>query len=188
METRTVKIPNPFKWIGDSYQKAVENNKKKKAEKRSMESIPQNQYFANLIQWINSARRKILIGGYDAPFMNNPETIEALTKVAKGYDDRNQVEISAIFPDSEIHPAYKKLAEETVFFNILTTPDIIPDGVIVIDNWAATLWNSKKPTTYLPEVEKGVIARLAMDEDIVANKGTRIFYDLEKRVRQKQMQ
>ncbi|MFH1238374.1 MAG: hypothetical protein ABIH79_00770 [archaeon] len=119
-------------------------------------SESQEDYFKFQIQLIEMAKERILIYGYDAPFMDRVETVKALGDATK------RVNISAIVSRSYGRIPLEKLAENIDNIEILRTDEELSRGYIVYGKIGVNYWNSKRKTSYIPEINEGVIHRVSV--------------------------
>jgi len=108
--------------------------------------LAQRYYFNDLNDRIKQTREKIIIIGYDKPYMNHSGTIGSFRDTLR----RNSgLGINAIVPEGET--ILDRLAEEWKGrVEILRTPFSIVNGYIILDS-AIAVWDSRRKTNYKPE-------------------------------------
>ena len=119
-------------------------------------SQSQEEYFRLQLQLIGLAKERIVIYGYDAPFMDRVETVQTLADAAK------RVDISAIIPRSHGHVPLEQIAENNGNIEILRTDEELSHGYMVYGKICSSLWNSMRKTSYIPEIKDGVIYRVSL--------------------------
>ena len=160
----------------------VEAERERARERLARDSVPQNEYFLNMARMIDNAPYDIKIVGYDPVFFENPDILDALEKAVKGREtpgEPKRVAVSAIFPQDFQNERLEELANETVFFRILRTPERINRGFIVFPEYGVGVWNLDEPTTYRPEIEEGVILRNVIVNHIAARNYLALYQQLE---------
>jgi len=147
-------------------------------EKLAKKVVLQSDYFVKMIRWISYTQKRLLIFGYDTPFMELKGTQEQLIKAAKGEGKHRPtpIEISAIFSEAQSSDLLEDLAEESAFVSVWKIPGPVSAGYIVHDWWGVNLWNSKRLTPHPEESKKGVIWRNGIENEIGARKLARGHY------------
>jgi|APSaa5957512576_1039674.scaffolds.fasta_scaffold01943_7 hypothetical protein len=162
-------IINPILLFSDIYQEFSKKSQKRKEQRASDNSEPEEVYFMDAAIRIMKTQKQLLIYGYDEVFMNNVAIQRELTNAAKGHDyfrPNSRVVISAIIPDSvNCEPLEKLASEQDNFVSITRTSKKLTKGYMVFDNWGVGAWNSKIKTSYIPERNKGVIGRTVIPDN-----------------------
>ncbi|NQU98021.1 hypothetical protein HQ533_01005 [Candidatus Woesearchaeota archaeon] len=137
------------------------------------ENIPISQEDYFLIQQRNIYYSKdyIKILGYDEVFMTDPETIKTIDEAVKGDNcHKRKIHIQAIFPSNIKFPELAEIAENNAFFQIYTVPLELRNGFMLYDSGCVNFWNLDGKTHFEPEIDKGVIARLDVNNRIITRK------------------
>ena len=171
-------LKNPIVFIRDKYQEYQD-------KQLAREAITQDEYFTDMVRWIENTQNQLLILGYDKPFMELKETQEELANAArgKGYNRRNgRVAISAIIPEGLYCGVLEELANETTFVSILRTDRAFSKGYLVHDEWGINFWDSSQLTSHPQEKELGIIKRYAIINDMLARKMINNYQELKQQI------
>ena len=127
-----------------------------KEYQQSKSAISQEDYFARQLELIKEVEQHVLFEGYDSRFMERGSTVDALRKLIA--DPTGDVKIYAILQEGK-ETVLDEIAKSSSLVDIVKTAEKLEEGYIALDFWGPSLWDSTKPTLYIPEANKGVIYR-----------------------------
>ena len=134
-------------------------------------SWSQEEYFKFQLERMGLAKGRILIHGYDVPFMDMVETVGALEDAAR------KVNIFAIVPKSHGSIPLERIAENAGNIEILRIDEELSHGYIVYGEKSVSFWNSNRKTSYVPEIDKGVIYRKSVTNNSFLNSMEEYIFD-----------
>ena len=139
--------------------------------------LSQEEYFRMARRNFHQAQYRIAFMGYDKPFMDDPQTKDAICTIINS----QKVAIQAIFPEA-LETFMDKHAENPLV-TLLKFPLSSAHGFILIDMGCAMYWDTRKPTEYQQERQRGVYYRESIPTQKTAGEWAELFMELERSAR-----
>lgn len=170
--------PDHYVTVPGFFPDPVNHYRMKTLRTRQDKSGPQSEFFKFLDYMISLSADgeaeassmldgRLLIAGYDASFMERKETIEALKEFIRAKERYPVSPVCAIISESDGAEALGELSRRTGKVDILIRSKKIEKGYLIYPQTGSSYWDSTRSTYYPPEVNEGVIYRIAKKDSII---------------------